>query len=47
MTTINIFHSFIISLLNDDINPLDLLVISQNKSAIFICKDLIIRGVLR
>ena len=36
-----------ISLSNDDINPSDLLVISQNKLAIFMCRDLIIRGVLR
>src|SRR6266496_4986325 len=35
------------SLSNNDINPSDLLVISQNKSAIFMCGDLIIRGVLR
>src|SRR6266498_2369667 len=35
------------SLSNDDINSSDLLVISQNKSAIFICGDSIIRGVLR
>src|SRR6266498_5859233 len=35
------------SLSNDDINPSDLLMISQNKSAIFICGDSIIRGVLR
>src|SRR6266542_3431298 len=32
---------------NDDINPSDLLVIFQNKLTIFICKDSIIRGVLR
>src|SRR6266542_2009076 len=36
-----------ISLSNDDINPLDLLVISQNKSAIFMCENSIVRGVLR
>ncbi len=35
------------SLSNDDINPSDLLVISQNKSAIFMCGDSIVRGVLR
>src|SRR6266542_4644127 len=35
------------SLSNNDINPSDLLVISQNKSAIFMCRDLIIGGVLR
>ena len=35
------------SLSNDDINPLDLLVISQNKSAIFMCEYSIVRGVLR
>src|SRR6266498_5228915 len=35
------------SLSNDDINPSDLLVISQNKLAIFMCGDLIIGGVLR
>src|SRR6266498_2917407 len=35
------------SLSNNDINPSNLLVISQNKSAIFMCGDLIIGGVLR
>ena len=35
------------SLSNDDINPSDLLVISQNKSAIFMCGDSIVGGVLR
>src|SRR6266511_1682457 len=35
------------SLSNDDINPSNLLVISQNKLAIFMCRDSIIRGVLR
>src|SRR6266542_5654493 len=35
------------SLSNDDINPSDLLMISQNKSAIFMCGDSIVRGVLR
>src|SRR6266540_904254 len=35
------------SLSNDDINPSDLLMISQNKSTIFMCGDLIIREVLR
>src|SRR6266511_5914307 len=35
------------SLSNDDINPSDLLVISQNKLAIFIYRDLIVGGVLR
>src|SRR6266542_1644975 len=35
------------SLSNDDINPSDLLVISQNKSAIFMYRDLIIEGVLK
>ncbi len=39
--------STLMSLSNDDINLLDLLMISQNKSAIFICGDSIIRGVLR
>src|SRR6266498_4633274 len=32
---------------NDDINSSDLLVISQNKSAIFMCGDSIVGGVLR
>src|SRR6266511_271275 len=32
---------------NDDINPSDLLVISQNKLAIFMCEDSIVGGVLR
>src|SRR6266511_4840756 len=35
------------SLSNDDINPSDLLVISQNKSVIFMCGDSIVGGVLR
>src|SRR6266540_2019668 len=35
------------SLSNDDINPSDLLVISQNKLAIFMYRDLIVEGVLR
>src|SRR6266542_6501363 len=35
------------SLLNNDINPLDLLVISQNKSAIFMYGDSIVGEVLR
>ncbi len=35
------------SLSNDDINPSDLLVISQNKSAIFMYGDSIVSGVLR
>src|SRR6266542_514090 len=35
------------SLSNDDINSSDFLVISQNKSAIFMCGDSIIGGVLR
>src|SRR6266498_1716375 len=35
------------SLSNDNINPSDLLVIFQNKLAIFICEDSIVRGVLR
>ena len=35
------------SLSNDDINPSDFLVISQNKLAIFIYRDLIVGGVLR
>src|SRR6266508_1648849 len=35
------------SLSNDDINPSDLLVIFQNKSAIFMCGDSIIGEVLR
>ncbi len=35
------------SLLNNDINPSDLLVISQNKLAIFMCRDSIVRGVLK
>src|SRR6266540_578552 len=35
------------SLSNDDINPSDLLVISQNKSAIFMYGDSIVEGVLR
>src|SRR6266540_3399792 len=35
------------SLSNDDINPSDLLVISQNKSAIFIYRDSIVGKVLR
>src|SRR6266540_6481729 len=35
------------SLLNDDINSSDLLIISQNKLAIFMCGDSIVRGVLR
>src|SRR6266542_2821810 len=35
------------SLSNDDINPSDFLMISQNKSAIFMYGDLIVRGVLR
>ncbi len=35
------------SLSNDDINPSDLLVISQNKSAIFMCRNSIVGGVLR
>src|SRR6266536_1266286 len=39
--------SALISLSNDDINPSDLLVISQNKLAIFMCGDSIVRGVLR
>src|SRR6266540_4882435 len=34
------------SLLNNDINPSDLLVISQNKLAIFMCRDSIVGGVL-
>jgi len=36
-----------ILLSNNDINPSDLLMISQNKSAIFMCRDLIIREVFR
>src|SRR6266511_2242837 len=39
--------SALTSLSNDDINPSDLLVISQNKSAIFMCEDSIVGGVLR
>src|SRR6266540_1966315 len=35
------------SLSNDNINPLDFLVIFQNKSAIFMCGDSIVGGVLR
>src|SRR6266540_1831033 len=35
------------SLSNDDINSLDLLMISQNKSAIFMYGNSIIKGVLR
>src|SRR6266498_2311357 len=35
------------SLSNNDINPSNLLVISQNKSAIFMCGDSIVGGVLR
>src|SRR6266511_3677844 len=39
--------SALTSLSNNDINSSDLLVISQNKSAIFMCGDPIIRRVLR
>src|SRR6266498_861444 len=35
------------SLSNDDINPSDFLIISQNKSVIFMCGNSIIGGVLR
>src|SRR6266542_5297869 len=35
------------SLSNDDINSLNLLVISQNKLAIFMCEDSIVKEVLK
>src|SRR6266511_5347795 len=39
--------SALTSLSNDDINSLNLLVISQNKSAIFMCEDSIVKEVLK
>ncbi len=44
---ISALASALTSLSNDNINPSDLLVISQNKSAIFMCEDSIVGGVLR
>src|SRR6266511_3951119 len=44
---ISVLASALTLLSNDDINSSDLLVISQNKSTIFMCGDSIVGGVLR